>query len=100
MIAACTRAPTLATGVPAAMTSSACLPLGSVPRSPAGGASPQPVHRATLAGEAVELLPERALHWIRERTLFVADVHLGKAAAFRAGGVPVPRDRPPATSLA
>ena len=27
----------------------------------------------------------------RARTLFVADVHLGKAAAFRAGGVPVPR---------
>ena len=25
------------------------------------------------------------------RTLFVADVHLGKAAAFRAGGVPIPR---------
>jgi uncharacterized protein len=45
----------------------------------------------TLAGEAVELLPDRALHWPRARTLFVADVHLGKAAAFRAGGIPVPR---------
>jgi DNA ligase-associated metallophosphoesterase len=45
----------------------------------------------TLAGEAVELLAERALYWPRERTLFVADVHLGKAAAFRAGGVPIPR---------
>lgn len=44
-----------------------------------------------LAGEPVELLSERALHWPRARTLFVADVHLGKAAAFRAGGVPVPR---------
>lgn len=45
----------------------------------------------TLAGEAIELLPERALFWPRRRTLFVADVHLGKAAAFRAGGVPLPR---------
>jgi DNA ligase-associated metallophosphoesterase len=44
-----------------------------------------------LAGETVELLAERALHWPPERTLFVADVHLGKAAAFRAGGVPLPR---------
>lgn len=44
-----------------------------------------------LAGETVELLSARALHWPRERTVFVADVHLGKAAAFRAGGVPVPR---------
>jgi DNA ligase-associated metallophosphoesterase len=46
---------------------------------------------ATLAGESVELLADRALHWPRTRTLFVADVHLGKAAAFRAGGVAIPR---------
>jgi DNA ligase-associated metallophosphoesterase len=43
-----------------------------------------------IAGERVELLAERALHWPRERTLFVADVHLGKAATFRAHGVPIP----------
>lgn len=45
----------------------------------------------TLRGEAVELLADRALHWPRERTLFVADVHLGKAATLRSGGVPIPR---------
>jgi DNA ligase-associated metallophosphoesterase len=44
-----------------------------------------------LDGERVTLLAERALYWPRERPLFVADVHLGKAAAFRAGGVPLPR---------
>jgi DNA ligase-associated metallophosphoesterase len=44
-----------------------------------------------LAGERIALLAERALHWARERTLFVADVHLGKAAAFRAGGIALPR---------
>ena len=43
------------------------------------------------AASSVELHAERALYWPRERTLFVADVHLGKAAAFRAGGVPLPR---------
>jgi DNA ligase-associated metallophosphoesterase len=45
----------------------------------------------TLAGETVELHAERALFWPVARTLFVADVHLGKAAAFRAGGIPIPR---------
>ena len=45
----------------------------------------------TLCGEQIELLAERALFWPRARTLFVADVHLGKAAAFRAGGVAIPR---------
>jgi uncharacterized protein len=44
----------------------------------------------TLAGEAVTLLPEKAIYWPGERTLFVADVHWGKAAAFRALSVPVP----------
>jgi len=44
-----------------------------------------------LGGERVELLATRALNWPRARTAFVADVHLGKAAAFRAGGVPLPR---------
>lgn len=47
--------------------------------------------RVVLGGEAVDLLAGRALYWPREATLFVADVHLGKAAAFRAGGVPLPR---------
>jgi DNA ligase-associated metallophosphoesterase len=49
-----------------------------------------PPCRIELAGEAVELLPERALWWPAGRTLFVADLHLGKAAAFRALGQPVP----------
>lgn len=44
-----------------------------------------------LDGEPVTLLADRALYWPRDRTLFVADVHLGKAAAFRAAGVPLPR---------
>ena len=44
-----------------------------------------------LAGEAVLLLPEKALYWPREKMLVIADIHFGKAAAFRARGVPVPR---------
>lgn len=43
-----------------------------------------------VAGETVRLLPERALYWERARTLLVADLHLGKAAAFRSAAIPVP----------
>ena len=46
---------------------------------------------ATVAGEQLLLLGERAVYWERMRTLFVADPHFGKAAAFRAAGVLVPR---------
>jgi DNA ligase-associated metallophosphoesterase len=45
----------------------------------------------TLAGESVELCAERAAYWRARRTLLVADPHFGKAAPFRALGVPVPR---------
>ena len=43
-----------------------------------------------LKGERLTLLPERAAYWHRERALLVADPHWGKAATFRAGGIPVP----------
>jgi len=43
-----------------------------------------------LRGEALVLLPERAVWWPSRRTLLVADVHLGKSAAFRAHGLAVP----------
>lgn len=44
----------------------------------------------TIAGQQLVLLPDRAL-WIPERQMvIVADLHWGKAAAFRAAFVPVP----------
>lgn len=46
---------------------------------------------AQVGGETVEFLADRALWWAREATLFVADVHLGKAATLRTGGIAVPR---------
>ncbi|RYF79587.1 MAG: ligase-associated DNA damage response endonuclease PdeM [Comamonadaceae bacterium] len=45
---------------------------------------------ADWAGERVHLLPAPALWWPAQRTLFVADLHLGKAATYRALGQPVP----------
>jgi DNA ligase-associated metallophosphoesterase len=44
-----------------------------------------------VAGETLELCAERAVWWPRRRMLLVADPHFGKAAAFRALGVRVPR---------
>lgn len=44
----------------------------------------------TIAGEEVVLLPERALAWPAAHTLVIADPHWGKAATFRAHGLPVP----------
>lgn len=51
------------------------------------------------AGPAVRLalMPERAAFEPETRTLFVADVHLGKAAVFRARGLPVPQGTTTAT---
>lgn len=50
------------------------------------------VLHATACGRDAQLwlLPQRALWWPAQATLFVADVHLGKAAAFRSAGLAVP----------
>ena len=47
-------------------------------------------HAIELAGEPVRLLAERAIYWEREHALVVADLHWGKAATFRAAGIPLP----------
>jgi DNA ligase-associated metallophosphoesterase len=44
-----------------------------------------------VAGETLLLLAQKALYWPRQKMLVVADIHFGKAASFRALGVPVPR---------
>lgn len=43
-----------------------------------------------IAGEQVELLAGRALHWPARSRLLIADLHLGKADAFRRGGIALP----------
>lgn len=47
-------------------------------------------HTITLAGTTVVLDADRSLFLPDTQTLIVADVHWGKAAAFRALGVPIP----------
>ncbi|MBL8379018.1 MAG: ligase-associated DNA damage response endonuclease PdeM [Burkholderiales bacterium] len=46
--------------------------------------------RIEVAGDELVLCRERAIHWPARATLLVADAHFGKAATFRARGVPVP----------
>ncbi len=44
-----------------------------------------------VAGETLMLLPEKAVYWQARQMLIIADIHFGKAASFRAQGIPVPR---------
>jgi len=44
-----------------------------------------------IAGERLLLLPEKAVYWPAREMLIIADIHFGKAASFRAQGIPVPR---------
>lgn len=43
-----------------------------------------------VAGEQLVLHPYRALYWPRMRWLVASDLHLGKAAHLRKGGLPLP----------
>ena len=44
----------------------------------------------SVRGEELQLLADRAVHWVRASTLLIADPHFGKAATFRAAGIFVP----------
>jgi DNA ligase-associated metallophosphoesterase len=44
----------------------------------------------SLEGQNLTLFSERAAFWHEENALLIADPHWGKAATFRAGGIPVP----------
>ena len=72
------------------------LPLS--PSSPPSPLFPEPIEPAVpasvckvdWAGADLHLLPERAVWWPQGRTLFIADLHMGKGATYRALGQPVP----------
>jgi DNA ligase-associated metallophosphoesterase len=48
------------------------------------------VSRVRVGGAELDLLAGKAAWWPAERTLLVADAHIGKAVSFRRLGVPVP----------
>lgn len=43
-----------------------------------------------LFQQNLDLLPGRGIYWREQKILIVADLHLGKAAAFRTAGIPIP----------
>ncbi len=43
-----------------------------------------------LQGEQIQLLPQRAIYWPKERTLIIADLHWGKTGHFRKNGIAIP----------
>lgn len=43
-----------------------------------------------LYDQTIYLLPQRAIYWQEEKTLIVADVHLGKAQTFQRAGLAIP----------
>lgn len=43
-----------------------------------------------IAGESLQLLPQKAVFWPARRILLLADLHLGKVNHFRRAGIPVP----------
>jgi len=51
---------------------------------------PDEAAEVIIAGETLWLLPERAVYWPRRRWLWLADLHWGKDATFRAAGIPLP----------
>ena len=64
-------------------------PLSPLP-APIKAAVAASVCKVWWAGVELHLLPERALWWPQGQTLFIADLHMGKAASYRALGQPVP----------
>lgn len=45
-----------------------------------------------VAGERLELMPQRAIYWPAGGSLLVADVHAGRVETLRTDGAPVPGD--------
>ena len=45
-----------------------------------------------LKGQNFQLHPFKGIYWQEEKTLLIADLHLGKANHFRKAGIPVPID--------
>ncbi len=43
-----------------------------------------------IAGQSVELSSKGTAYVVEQRTLLVADLHLGKTTTFRRAGIPIP----------
>lgn len=46
--------------------------------------------KLTLRGQTCHFLFQRGVYWEEQKTLILADIHIGKAAVFRKAGIPIP----------
>lgn len=46
--------------------------------------------KLTLSNQTCYLLAEKAVYWEEQKTLIVADIHIGKETVFRKAGIPIP----------
>ena len=49
------------------------------------------MEHVVIAGETLQLHPDRAVYWPARKILLLADLHLGKGAHFRRAGIAVPQ---------
>lgn len=47
-------------------------------------------HIFILCGQQLQLLPDKAIFWIEEKAILIADTHFGKINHFRKAGIPLP----------
>ena len=47
-------------------------------------------HKFGFLGQNLLLHPYKAMYWVEQQILFLADIHLGKASHFRKSGIPIP----------
>ncbi len=47
-------------------------------------------HLFEFSNQIFQLLPQKAIYWSNEKTLIIADLHLGKASHFRKAGLAIP----------
>lgn len=47
--------------------------------------------KITLRNQTCHLLAEKAVFWQEEKTLILADIHIGKGTVFRKAGIPIPK---------
>jgi DNA ligase-associated metallophosphoesterase len=44
-----------------------------------------------IRDQTCHFLPEKAIYWEEEKTIIIADIHIGKGTVFRKAGIPIPQ---------
>jgi len=47
--------------------------------------------KLTIRNQTCHLLAEKAIYWEEQKTVIIADIHIGKGTIFRKAGIPIPQ---------